>query len=290
MPVIRMQADVQNQGYVAGYIAAHARDGQVRNIDLDALQAHLVQAGILEPQLRGAPDSFPLPDAEINAALQSAPVAPDRIDQLFTLPDAERDERLRRAYHQATDEKSRRFYAFALGILSDPSGLETLLQEVAEADWDPGWNYTGMGQFGESMSALDSRIIALGRCREPRAVPVLADKTDSLPEDPAFSHVRALAEAFSTLHSPDCVPPLERLLKRPGITGHSIHTQAERNATITNDACETSFRNRALIELHLATALYRLDAKHSAAGDILRRYARDLRGLFARHAREVLNG
>ncbi|MFP4156346.1 MAG: FAD-dependent oxidoreductase [Opitutales bacterium] len=290
MPVIRMQADVQNQGYAAGYIAAHARDGRVRNIDLDALQAHLVEAGILEAQLRGAPDSFPLPDSEIDAALQSAPDVPDRIDRVFTLPDAERDARLRRAYHQATDEKSRRFYAFALGILSDPSGLETLVQEVAETAWDAGWNYTGMGQFGESMSALDSRIIALGRCRDPRAVPVLADKADSLPEDPAFSHIRALAEAFSTLNTLDCIPPLERLLSRPGITGHSIHTQAERNATITDNACETSFRNRALIELHLATALHRLDPEHSAARDILRRYARDLRGLFARHAREVLNG
>lgn len=290
MPVIRMQADVQNQGYAAGYIAAHSPDGRVRAIDRDTLQAHLVEAGILEPHIRGAADTFPLPESEIETALRDAPRQPDLIDRLFTLPDAERNQRLRTALATTNNEHSRRFYAFVLGILYDPAGFETLRQEVADRPWDDGWNYTGMGQFGESMSPLDARIIALGRCRDLRAVPVLADKADALPDDPAFSHIRALAEAFTALASPDAIAPLERLLARPGLTGHSIRTQSERNATITDDACETSFRNRALIELHLATALHTLAPDHLTARQILSTYTKDLRGLFARHAREIIAG
>jgi hypothetical protein len=288
MPVIRMQADVQNQGYAAGVIAARCPNGRVRDLDLDALQAHLVEVGILEPGLRGAPDSFPLPRTEIDESLRRAPEDPNFIDRVFTLPEAERNERLRAAFREAPDEPARRFHAFVLGILGDASGVEALLRELGNTPWDEGWNYTGMGQFGESMSPVDARIIALGRCRDLRALPVLAGKADDLPDDPAFSHIRALAEAFTTLAHPEGAPPLERLLARPGIRGHAILTQADRDATATDDTCETSFRNRSLIELHLATALARLDPDNPAAREILATYAGDLRGLFARHAREVL--
>ena len=47
MPVLRMQADVQNQGYVAGYAAAISLDDDktLRQVDMHRLQDHLVEVG-----------------------------------------------------------------------------------------------------------------------------------------------------------------------------------------------------------------------------------------------------
>jgi ribulose 1,5-bisphosphate synthetase/thiazole synthase len=288
MPVIRMQADVQNQGYAAGRIAALARDGRVRSLDLNAVQAHLVEVGILDPEILGAADSFPLSSEVVDAALVACGDDPDQVDRIFTLPESERNDRFRQAYASAGSEKAKRFFAFVLGILGHSEGAATLAEEIATTPWDKGWNYTGMGQFGESMSRLDARIIALGRCRAARWLGVLETKAAELPEEAAFSHYRALAEAFETIGDQAATPILDSLLGRDGIAGHAITSQAERLATATGDCNETSFRNASLIELHLAGALHRLAPDNDRARACLEAYTRDLRGLFAKHARRLL--
>ncbi|MEX2607792.1 MAG: FAD-dependent oxidoreductase [Kiritimatiellia bacterium] len=288
MPVIRMQADVQNQGYAAGIIAAMTPNGRVRDLDIPDIQEHLVQKGILDPEIKGATDSFPLPETEIDHALANAPSDPNRIDRVFTLPDVERNQRLIQAYSESATPEARRFFAFVLGILGLDQGLSDLVKDVDETDWDKGWDYTGMGQFGASMSPLDARIIALGRCRNPKATALLAEKVTKLPPDTAFSHYRAIAEAFQTIGDPAAVPALENLLRRPGLSGHAITSTRERLAKTTENSTETKVRNASLIELHLATALHRLDPQNSLATDILTAYTHDLRGLFAAHARRIL--
>ena len=61
-PLIRMQADIQNGGYAAGVAAAMAaKSGTlVRNIDVRALQEHLVKVGNLTPSVLSDRDSYPL--------------------------------------------------------------------------------------------------------------------------------------------------------------------------------------------------------------------------------------
>lgn len=289
MPVIRMQADVQNQGYAAGWIAAMAGGRNIRDLDILEIQTHLVKAGILDPEIRGAEDSFPLSDEEIDAALWKSVEDPNYIDRVFTLPPPQRLAKLLAAYDQADSEEARAHFGFVLGILGSAHGLESLLRTVSQTDWDKGWNYTGMGQFGESMSPLDARIIALGRCKHPAALPLLRSKAENLPAEAAFSHYRALAEALETIGDTAGVPVLEALLKRPGVTGHHLHTAADRLKTATRDAMETRFRNLSLIELHLATSLYRLDPQNQLAWQVLEAYAGDLRSLFAAHAKRILN-
>lgn len=288
MPVIRMQADVQNQGYAAGIIAAMATQGHVRDLDILDIQEQLVQKGILDPDIKGATDSFPLPKTEIDQALADAPTDPNRMDQVFTLPEAERNLRLIKAYSDSSTPGARRFFAFVLGILGLEQGRADLLEEVKETPWDEGWDYTGMGQFGSSMSPLDSRIIALGRCRSPEAIPPLVVKANELPADADFSHYRALAEALQTIGDASAVPALENLLQRPGISGHTITSTRERLAKTTNNSTETQVRNASLIELHLATALHGLNPQHPLSTRILTDYSRDLRGIFASHARRIL--
>ncbi len=288
MPVIRMQADVQNQGYAAGLIAARVQDGALREVDLPSLQRRLVEKGILDPEITASGDTFPLSDDEIDRALAASVSDPNQIDRVFTLPDAERNARLRQAFVEAETSEGKAFFAFVLGVLGDAAGAEVLAAAVAGGEWDEGWNYTGMGQFGASMSPLDARIIALGRCKRKQDIPVLKQKAETLPVDAAFSHYRALAEAFECIADPAAAPALNALLRRPGLSGHHITNRAARFKTATADSNETSFRNASLIELHLAAAAYRLSPEASQARAILEHYARDVRGLYARFAKEAL--
>ena len=87
---------------------------------------------------------------------------------------------LREAYSEVVGSKAKLTYAHLLGVLGDPTGTETLLDAVASAEWDKGWNYTGMGQFGMSLSPLDSLIIALGRTRNKLALAPILEKTEQL--------------------------------------------------------------------------------------------------------------
>ena len=72
MPVIRMQADIQNQGYAAGVAAAMAAEGgrKLRDIDIKALQKHLVEKGNLPERVLTDKDSFPLPERRIAEAVE----------------------------------------------------------------------------------------------------------------------------------------------------------------------------------------------------------------------------
>ena len=288
MPVIRMQADVQNQGYAAGLIATLAGNTPIRGLPVDDLQRRLVSLGILDPAIVQPADTFPLPKTEITRALAAAVDDPEQIDRLFTLDERERIAWLRSAYIVADKPRARRFYAFVLGMLGNATGAADLAAEVAETAWDAGWDYRGMHQFGASMSPLDARIIALGRCRAAGALPVLIEKAATLPADAAFSHYRALAEALETIGDADAVPTLTALLGRPGVTGHHRADLAARVATASADSNENSFRNASLIELHLARALYRLEPGNPLGRDILEAYRHDQRALFARHASQLL--
>jgi hypothetical protein len=159
---------------------------------------------------------------------------------------------------------------------------------VEATPWDEGWNYRGMGQFGFSTSPLDGRIIALGRTRDPAAVPVLAEKIRALGDEPAFSHCRAVAIAACCLRAPELATPLHELLQRPGMQGHAQIDTAEVVAQANNEWNETAARNAALRELYLARALLACGDRDGLGRRTLERYARDLRGVFARHARAVL--
>lgn len=289
MPVIRMQADVQNQGYAAGLAAALAGAEPIRSLPVEKLQRRLVELGILEGGMVLPADTFPLSEGELIRSLAAAVDDPEQIDRIFTTDEATRIARLRTAYIGAGEPKARRFYAFVLAMLGDATGAEELAVEVAGTSWDTGWNYRGMHQFGASMSPLDARIIALGRCRRTDLLPVLMAKAAELPAGAEFSHYRALAEAFETIGDAVAAPVLEKLLNRPGLTGHQRTDVAARVATASADSNENGFRNASLIELHLTRALHRVDPTNGLARGILEAYRLDQRALFARHAEKLLS-
>jgi len=288
MPVIRMQADIQNQGYAAGVAAATtARTGtNLRRIDIRELQKHLVEKGNLPAEVLNETDSFPLPKERIEQAVKTVVNDFNGIEVIFTQP--EQALPLLRAAYAAADDQAKLTYAHILGILYDPTGAGTLMEAVKTRAWDKGWKYTGMGQYGPSMSIIDSLIIALGRTRRDQALEPILAKVRELGPDDALSHHRAVAMALEALASPAAAKPLAELLRKPGMAGHTYPDLDVATRNIPVSAEDTSTRECSLRELILARALYRCGDYEGLGEKILKDYAQDLRGHYARHALAVL--
>ncbi len=289
MPVIRMQPDIQNQGYAAGLAAAMAAQGgkSVRDVDIKALQKHLVEKGNLPERVLTDEDSFPLPQEKVAEAVEH--VVNDFAGLEIVL--AHRPQAtplLKEAYENSQAEKDKLAYAHILGMLGNPAGAGTLAEAVRSREWDTGWNYTGMGQYGMSVSDLDSLIVALGRTRDKRALETILEKVEQLNVESEFSHCRAVAMALESLGEPAAAKPLALLLAKPGIQGHAFIDIDRASRGIPASATDTITRNNSLRELVLARALYRCGDYEGLGEKILKEYASDLRAHYARHAGAVL--
>jgi hypothetical protein len=173
-------------------------------------------------------------------------------------------------------------------MLGSPEGLPDLLASVTAASWDRGWNFKTLGNFGASLSPLDSRIIALGRLKDRRATPVILAKLALLTPASEFSHLRAVCLALEDLRDPTAAAPLAAFLGRPGMAGHAMLTVADFPKDISTQRNDNASRRSQLLELGLARALYRCGDHQGLGQRTLATYAQDLHGHYARHARAVL--
>lgn len=289
LPLIRMQPDIQNQGYAAGVAAAMlAKSGKpVREVDMKALQQHLIDRGCLPKSVLAEKDSFPLPREQVAAAVQQVADGLKGLEVVLTQPDVAKP-LLREALKAATDPKVRLTYAHILAMLHDPAGADLLIKEIAAAPWDKGWRFVAMGQFGANMSPLDSLIIAAGRSGDKRAVGPIVEKVKQLDATSDFSHFRAVALALEALGDTSAAPALAELLRKPGVGGHHAPTMVAALGRNRSSGTDTTTRAQELAELGLARALYRCGDVEGLGEKTLREYAADLRGFYARHAQAVL--
>jgi HEAT repeat protein len=289
-------------GVAAAMVARSA--ATIRNVDLRGLQKHLVKTGCLPEQVLSDKDSFPLPKAKVAEAVAAVATpapesakgrqAPAEVERrralavIFTQPH-DAIPLMEKAYADANPE-ARLVYANILALFGNKTGADALLERIKSTpDFDKGWNYIGMGQFGRSVSLLDQYIIALGRTRDPRAVDLILEKVKRLDASKEFSHHRACAIALETLGDPRAAKPLADLLAKPGMTGYATTTVEESmTKAAVGGGTETKPRNDSLRELVLARALYRCGDSGGAGKKILETYAKDLRGHYARHAQAVL--
>lgn len=289
MPVLRMQPDVQNQGYAAGYAAAMAAHNQttVRKIDIKNLQKHLVEKNIIPESMLTAKDSYPISDEGMNAAVNQ--LAKDYQGISVILTDPQRAiPLLQTAWKKTSDESEKLRYAHVLGILGDNTGAGTLAKAVTTAEWDKGWNFRGMGQYGPTTSLVDNLVISLGRTNDQRALKPILRMLGKLDNKSEFSHCRAVAMALENLGDARAAKPLAELLKQEGMTGHAF-TEIQANIDGSSSSfSDTSTRNKSLRELVLARSLYRCGDYDGLAKKILMSYAKDLRGHYASHAKAIL--
>jgi len=304
IPVIRMQPCVQNQGYAAGTAGAIAARSaaSIRNIDLRSVQEDLVVKESLPEAVLEFKDSFPLPKERVAEAVRNAgKTGGGHAALAVILAQPETAVPLLRQAHKAAGSADEALaYAHVLGMMWDPTGAATLIRQVRSAEaFDKGWNYRGMGQFGMSISSLDSYIIALGRTRDGRALAPILEKVALLDASKEFSHHRACALALEAMAGAGAsnVPKadlkraaaaLAALLAKPGMTGYATPTVDAAKAQTEPSRTSTVPRSNSLRELVLARALYRCGDHQGVGEKILRAYAADLRGHYARHAQAVL--
>jgi NADPH-dependent 2,4-dienoyl-CoA reductase/sulfur reductase-like enzyme len=288
LPCIRMQADIENQGYAAGVAAAwiSKKGCATRALDIKELQKHLVAVGNLPESILREADNFPLPQERVAEAVHRVVNDYDGLE--IVLAQFDTAQPLLREALAAASETNRLIYAHILGMMGDGAGAQVLADAVEAKPWDQGWRYTGMGQFGPCMSPLDSLLIALGRTRSPVGLKPILEKVGQLKANSEFSHFRAVAMALETLADKSAAQPLAELLRKPGFGGHAVTTIDAALEANPPNRTDTKIRNQTLSELYLARALYRCGDCDGLGEKTLREYARDLHGHYARHAKAVL--
>ncbi len=292
VPLVRMQPDIHNQGYAAGTAAAMAVRQKVepRQIDFRKLQEHLIEIGNLHESVLTDEDSYPLPVEKVVEAVGTVKDGFKGCAVILTQP--EQALPLLREAYAAAEGKDKLTYARLLCTMGDATSLETVLAEIEKiSEWDKGWNYQGMGQFGRAMSPLDELIVAAGRTGDRRAVPVILEKAEMLTPSHDFSHHRAVGLALELIGHPTAAQPLAELLGQPGISGYVHRTIEDARLQDGGKASGTNAvgtRRNSLRELMLARALYRCGDYNGVGEKTLRAYVEDLRGHLSRHADAIL--
>jgi hypothetical protein len=295
MALIRMQADLQNQGYAAGLAAAQAVEAKVlpRGIDVDRLQEKLVAKGNLPEEVLTHGDSFPVSEETLRQAVREfAGEGPNSKNTALIFAHQERAlPMVEAAYEQAEGER-KVDCAILLGICGRDTGGPLLINELEaiETDrsgtgWDPRKPLGRMAEFSQLPTRMDALILALGRSGEEAGIPVILKKASTLSPEVCLSHHRAVALALETYHREDIAKVLEDVLRQPGMIGYAW-TELDEKPT-RPDGSEMT-RIEPLREIMLARALYRNGDDDGLAESILRAYTQDLRGLLARHAVGIL--
>ena len=290
MPVIRMQPCLQNQGYAVGYLAALCvKEGKTpRQIDIKKIQRHLVKIGNLPERVLTDKAFKGYSNGELKRAAQTVTNRYEGLEVL--LADTKRSlPWVRSQLAKTGDSAARLVLASILCMYGEKEAAPVVAEAVREKkEWDEGWHYTGMGQFGMCLSQLDALIMALGNAKDPVSLAVVLEKAKLLCPEDYFSHYRAIAEAAEAIGSEEAVRVLSMLLTAPGVRYHSLNDYVEARRETVPDMEDTSTRNIALKELHLARALYLCGDKDGIGRAVLERYAKGLQGHYARYAYEVL--
>ena len=166
--------------------------------------------------------------------------------------------------------------AMTLAFYGEKRVKDTIVKTLHESEWDEGWNYRGMGQFGMSVSQVDCMLFALtaigGDAKTVR------EKLADMCSDDAFSHFRAVCYALQKNPDPDAAGLLEEMLRTPGMSGYAIKTLRDAVRANRREINETTYRNCQLKEFYLAKALQACSPGNELAADILDGYRNGLMG------------
>ncbi len=310
MPILRMIADVQNQGWVAAKACEHAlREGKaLKDIDVKKLQQALVRKKVVPEWVLTAKDSLPLSDERMETAVKDLAKPKNNWELAAVFSDPARSvPLLEKAYANEFDEKAKLVYAHVLGMMGSRTGEKTLAAALDGVKWDKGWEYRGMGQAGRPVSWLDSYVIALAKSKASSAAETVAALARQIDSKTEYSHIRAVAMYFEAIGDAKYAPLLAEKLRLPEIAGNSfswekdgapaildydIYNFKSKKKHLCRGAAGISDgeRSSCLKELSLARALYRIGDADGLGKRTLEAYAADPRRAYASHARLVLEG
>ena len=291
--ITRMQADLMNMGYGVGVAAAlaAAKDGDFRKIDLRELRRRLTAKGVLEKAALDwdAEDDIGS-DALLAAAVKSLP---DGYRGGHVLHRPENRARalplLREAYAAAENPAARQTYALALGLLGDAAGVETLLAVLDGRETSVDVRGGKSGKFSSAYSSGDLRggmLRALGRTRDPRAVPTLKRFLAALDAKTPYGEVRTALLAAADSAQSGLAPSLAAFLALPGVGGHAVKDAsalAPLGGYGVGPEYEIAFR-----ELLAAKALLACGDPDGLARGVFTAYASDPRRILSTYAKKII--
>ncbi|MBP5320764.1 MAG: FAD-dependent oxidoreductase [Kiritimatiellae bacterium] len=289
MPIIRMQPDVQNQGYAAGLAAAAAVAGNtgLRGIDIKALQQKLVAKGALEERVLTDTDA-PVPQETIAAAVNGLTTTFKGLEIILADTDTALP-LLQSAFAGATDDNHKNALACVLALLGDRAGIDDLIVRLNSSEWDTGMNFMGMGQYGRSTSLMDAMVYALGKSADSRIIPVLTVLCNKLRDGDQhqLSHYRMMTLSSDGIYAPSLATAAKTLLESQEelLTGQSTNAIIPVTYNTTLDNAE---RTDAIRSLNIAKLLYRQNDSDGIGERLLTEFAGDARASYAAYARLVL--
>ncbi len=292
MPVLRMQADLQNQGYAAGVAASLAVKNSIMpgDIDIAKVQKAMIEIGLLSKDVLSQKDNFPVSDFKLKRAVAEAANNYEGVEIFFTDP-SRSIEFLKQAYVDTFSEEARVIYAHILAILGDDFGIDALVNKIASMAWDEGWNFTDRGgQFKSTFSRLDNFIIAAGYTKSNKAVDIIIEKAMQLDTESDFSHFCALASACENIGNKRFAPVLYEILKKEGVSGYALKDKSNLYEYYDKYGGAKKLRNFNFREILLARSLYLCGDYKGLGEKILKEYSQDFRGNYARCATFVLDG
>jgi hypothetical protein len=269
MPVVRMEVDVQNQGFAAGLAAGMTsiHNLTVRHVNIQELKRMLCSIGNLPVNVLYEQDGYDPEQAE-----------PDFAD----FAEAFRDpENALPAFRQRLEETKDPEIAALLAFFQKDWGREILVSHISESPWDQGWEFRGMGQFGPAASPLDAKLIALANIADGSEKSAVLRLLSELTPDHAFSHFRAIAAVLRKQPCKEAVPFLEALLTTAELNGKVECSFAEIIKENTPNPCENIQRTNQLKEVYLLKALAACDPENELALSRLKRYSESPQYLYA---------
>ena len=302
--MIRMQLDLANQGYAAGVAAmlAITNNVQPRNINIKELQKMLIDKGNLPDSVLYLEDSFPLSNELIYEAIKSYGLAtnPETAGKPLAIILSHKEKALpiiKNEYKKSTG-KRKLLYAQILGICGEEEGVPTLISELEKfAEWDDKIYQGSMADYAHLPTPIDAMILALGYSGSKSGLPIILKLTDRLDSSVTLSHHRSIALALEKIAEKSATESLAKLLQKPGMQGYTMQnledalTELDNDGKGPNPVRNSSYekRTRSLREILLARALYKCGDFKGIGEGILKNYQNDMRGLFVRHANQILN-
>ena len=299
MPIIRMQRDVQNQGYAAGLAAAKAAvAGGVRKVAVKELQSELVTAGCLLSRVI-TDGEFQPTVSQITTAIEGMDENFHGLEKVLVAPELARAP-LEAAYAGASTAVKEAVYGAALMLLGDNRGYEAVTARIDELNnWSTsGKNFKGLDNYGRQTSVADAYCYALAAGGDLRAAGYLTHLAYTGLMNgtsvAALSCWRMIVHAANMLHS-DRLAGMVGVAMDAGslrVTGNvqdGLVTELSPYLYPVNGFNRNSMdeeRNKTMRELVGLGIRCLFGDRDAEAG--LRRYANDKRTIYAAWARQVL--
>ncbi len=289
--LVRMQHDMHNQGYAMGVAATMIAKsgGKTRDLDIAALQRHLVSIGNLPPDVLEHEDQPSASETALREAVRALGLAANPTEAgrplALILAHPEQSHPLIADEFANSADDRKLYLARILGFLGDRRAVPPLLEALADVrQWDPKIFQGIMAEYAHLPTPVDTLVMALGWTKDPRAVPQILRMLTMLDGASPLSHHRAVALALERIGAAAAARPLHDLLQKPGMRGHAL----TRIVPLPDQPPDQRRRLGALREIVLARALLRCGDCNQLAKTILQEYRHDLRPLFHRHARACL--